>query len=358
MGLMEFMQSPTGKRVTGVAYSLGASIVIIGALFKIMHWPGAGVMLTIGMGTEAILFAIGIFDKPHKDYHWELVWPELDDEGAEGSAHGVVPAGTDSKELSIPTVDPKTLVEEQLKNLSEGVSKLGNTASQLANLSEAANVSSSYISNVNAASQAAGAFAASQANLKNSSDSLVNSYKDIEASISSASSGSKNFADQMNGINKNISSINSMFEIQAKTASEQGEAMSLVTTALKTVAGSINSSASSAEAYKSLPIAEQMADKAHWWVLIATYFFLTVAELFISPLGLSFVSKVAPKSMLGLCQGLWLGATALGNLLLWIGPLMYNAWPIWQCWTVFAVVCFISMGVMFGMVKWLEKVTA
>ena len=114
----------------------------------------------------------------------------------------------------------------------------------------------------------------------------------------------------------------------------------------------------SADAYKALPIAEQMADKAHWWVLIATYFFLTVAELFISPLGLSFVSKVAPKSMLGLCQGLWLGATALGNLLLWIGPLMYNAWPIWQCWTVFAVVCFISMAVMFGMVKWLEKVTA
>ncbi len=114
----------------------------------------------------------------------------------------------------------------------------------------------------------------------------------------------------------------------------------------------------SADEFKAMPIAEQMADKAHWWVLIATYFFLTVAELFISPLGLSFVSKVAPKSMLGLCQGLWLGATALGNLLLWIGPLMYNAWPIWQCWTVFAVVCLISMGVMFGMVKWLERVTA
>lgn len=113
----------------------------------------------------------------------------------------------------------------------------------------------------------------------------------------------------------------------------------------------------SAEAFKSLPIAEQMANKAHWWVLIATYFFLTVAELFISPLGLSFVSKVAPKSMLGLCQGLWLAATAIGNLLLWIGPLMYNAWPIWQCWTIFLAVCLVSMGVMLGMVKWLEKVT-
>ncbi len=114
----------------------------------------------------------------------------------------------------------------------------------------------------------------------------------------------------------------------------------------------------SADAYKALPIAEQMAQKAHWWVLIVVYFFLTVAELFISPLGLSFVSKVAPKNLLGLCQGLWLTATALGNLLLWIGPLMYNAWPIWQCWTVFLVVCLVSMGVMLGMVKWLERVTA
>ena len=97
--------------------------------------------------------------------------------------------------------------------------------------------------------------------------------------------------------------------------------------------------------------------KAAPWVLIVTYFFLTVAELFISPLGLSFVSKVAPRNMVGLCQGLWLGATAVGNLFIFLGPVMYNAWPIWQCWAVFLVVCFISMAVMLGMVKWLERVT-
>jgi POT family proton-dependent oligopeptide transporter len=97
--------------------------------------------------------------------------------------------------------------------------------------------------------------------------------------------------------------------------------------------------------------------KAGPWVLIVTYFFLTVAELFISPLGLSFVSKVAPKNLQGLCQGLWLGATAVGNGLLWIGPLIYNEFPIWVCWTVFLIVCVISMAVMFGMVKWLERVT-
>ena len=93
------------------------------------------------------------------------------------------------------------------------------------------------------------------------------------------------------------------------------------------------------------------------WVLILYYFFMTVAELFISPLGLSFVSKVAPTHMQGLCQGLWLGATAIGNLLLWVGPLIYNNCPIWVAWLVFLVVCLISMGAMFGMLRWLERVT-
>lgn len=106
-----------------------------------------------------------------------------------------------------------------------------------------------------------------------------------------------------------------------------------------------------------LPGATQEAMKSGPWVLILFYFFMTVAELFISPLGLSFVSKVAPSHMQGLCQGLWLGATAVGNLLLWIGPLMYNSMPIWVAWSVFAAMCLISMGTMFGMLKWLERVT-
>ena len=115
----------------------------------------------------------------------------------------------------------------------------------------------------------------------------------------------------------------------------------------------------SAEAFRNMDAAKMAAEglaKSGPMVLIVTYFLLTVAELFISPLGLSFVSKVAPRHMVGLCQGLWLGATALGNIMLWVGPVMYNAWPIQYCWAVFAGVCVISMGVMFGMVKWLERV--
>ncbi|MBR1513979.1 MAG: peptide MFS transporter [Bacteroidales bacterium] len=116
----------------------------------------------------------------------------------------------------------------------------------------------------------------------------------------------------------------------------------------------------SGDAFRAMDAATMLTNglsKAAPWVMIVTYFFLTVAELFISPLGLSFVSKVAPRHMVGLCQGLWLGATALGNLMIWIGPVMLNAWDIWKCWGVFLLICLVSMSVMFGMVKWLERVT-
>lgn len=92
------------------------------------------------------------------------------------------------------------------------------------------------------------------------------------------------------------------------------------------------------------------------WVLFGVYFILTVAELFISPLGLSFVSKVAPAHLQGLMQGCWLGATAVGNACLFLGALMYESISLTATWSVFAVVCFISMAVMFCMVKWLERV--
>lgn len=92
-------------------------------------------------------------------------------------------------------------------------------------------------------------------------------------------------------------------------------------------------------------------------LLIGTYFILTVAELFISPLGISFVSKVAPPHLQGLMQGGWLGATALGNQLLFIGAILYENTPLWLTWTVFVVACLLSMITMLAMLKWLEKIT-
>jgi POT family proton-dependent oligopeptide transporter len=97
-------------------------------------------------------------------------------------------------------------------------------------------------------------------------------------------------------------------------------------------------------------------DKVTPFLLVGTYFILTIAELFISPLGISFVSKVAPPQYQGIMQGGWLGATAVGNQLLFIGAVLYRNVPIWMTWSVFVVACLISMTTMFIMLRWLEKV--
>jgi len=124
------------------------------------------------------------------------------------------------------------------------------------------------------------------------------------------------------------------------------------------IAVSVANGYPSGEEFKGLAEATKDAMKAGPWVLIVTYFFLTVAELFISPLGLSFVSKIAPQHLQGICQGLWLCATAVGNLFIALGVTMLNSFPQqWECWAVFAAFCLISMGVMLGMLKWLERVT-
>ena len=113
------------------------------------------------------------------------------------------------------------------------------------------------------------------------------------------------------------------------------------------------------DALKGFSEAVKESMKTGPYVLILTYFFLTVAELFISPLGLSFVSKIAPKHLQGICQGLWLTSTAVGNLFIALGVTMLNQFPQqWMCWAVFAGFCLLSMTVMLSMVKWLERVTA
>lgn len=111
-----------------------------------------------------------------------------------------------------------------------------------------------------------------------------------------------------------------------------------------------------------LPLHSEIAEigsspiKVTPWLLIITYFVLTVAELYISPLGISFVSKVAPPKYQGIMQGGWLGATAIGNQLLFIGAILYETTPIWLTWTIFVVACCISMFTMLFMLKWLERV--
>jgi len=98
-------------------------------------------------------------------------------------------------------------------------------------------------------------------------------------------------------------------------------------------------------------------DRVSPYWLISTYLVLTVAELFLSPMGLSFVSKVSPPRFQGMMQGGWLFATAIGNKLLFVGSEMWVRIEVWQVWLIFIVCCLISAAFIFSILKRLERVT-
>ena len=101
------------------------------------------------------------------------------------------------------------------------------------------------------------------------------------------------------------------------------------------------------------PVAD--ADRVSTYWLISSYLILTVAELFLSPMGLSFVSKVAPSRFQGLMQGGWLLATAVGNKLLFVGTIMWDRVELWQLWLVFIVCCILAATFIFSILRKLES---
>lgn len=121
---MEWYGSYQGKRVVGMVYSIGAAVVIVGALFKIMHWPGASTVLVAGMCTEALLFLIGCLDKPHPEFHWHEVFPQLLGHGTEPGLLAEMQArpkptlmGGGASEGGAPKANVPALTDKELESL-------------------------------------------------------------------------------------------------------------------------------------------------------------------------------------------------------------------------------------------------
>lgn len=250
MAKESFLSSPKGKKIVGYAYGFGAAIVIVGALFKILHLPGASVVLTIGMGTEAILFALSAFEDPHKEYHWDLVFPQL--EGGEGGPimGAAAPAAAKSGNSIEDIANAGKLSESDAQKLNEGIRKLSETASQIADVTAAVSASSNYARNMNAASDAISAFAATQATLKTSSDSLFASYKTVAESMANVADDAKGYMQEMQGITKNLSSINASYEMQVKAISEQAGIVNDVNDNLKKIQTAMDAASAETAAFK------------------------------------------------------------------------------------------------------------
>ena len=225
---MHWYESYQGKKIVGCVYSLGASIVIVGALFKIMHFPGAGPMLIVGMGVEAILFAIGCLDKPHAEFHWENVFPQLVGFGADPALL------EEMKSRPCPTLlgagegkgnaDVPTLSEKDLESLKSGIANLAKTANQLNELGTIATATNNLTSKLDAAGVAAEQFAEAGKTINEQSAVLSGKYAQVAEDMQKVVAGTKAYEAQVGTVSTQLTALNAVYEMQIKALQAQVEA--------------------------------------------------------------------------------------------------------------------------------------
>ena len=166
------------KKVMNFAYGMGAAVVIIGALFKLMHWPGASAMLIIGLGVEALIFGLSAFDPVEKELDWSLVYPEL--------------AGGEAKKKDAKKENPteaQGLLSQKLDNLLKEAKIDGELMSSLGN------------------------------SIKN----FESAAKGIAPTVDSIAS-QKKYSEEMSMAAAQMESLNSLYKVQLESASRNAEA--------------------------------------------------------------------------------------------------------------------------------------
>lgn len=274
MGFIDkIVNSKAYKETTAKLYGIGAAVVIVGALFKINHWPGAEIMLIIGMGIEALIFFASAFEPLHVTYDWSLVYPELagmedaHGHGAEkekkdkkkdkkadaqvevvgGVAGGTTIIGgfSGTQELDKMLADAK-IGPELIESLGKGLQNLSTTTAGLNNIAGAAAASEKFTSNINVASESvielssaykktadnlnkdllvSGEYLSSVQEATSAVSTLANIYKETANTLSV---GDASYLDELKTMASSLSSINALYEMQIQNSSTQLEATKAV----------------------------------------------------------------------------------------------------------------------------------
>ncbi len=195
-------ESKRGKKAMGMAYGIGAAIVIAGALFKIMHWKGADFMLILGMGTEAFIFLLSAFEPVHEELDWTLVYPEL--AGMDGEGKG----GSESltQELDKMLAEAK-VGPELIEGLGTGLRSLSENVGNMADLSGATIATKEYAENISKASTNLGSMSNSYTRAIEALDSLADSTEAFRSSTATIASVNSN----LEAFDKNIKSLNGIY---------------------------------------------------------------------------------------------------------------------------------------------------
>ncbi len=259
--LDNLVRSKGYKNFMAKLYGWGAAVVIIGALFKINHWPGGTIMLIIGMGTETVIFFLSAFEPPHVEFDWTLVYPQLagipqGEELTSGEEQTEdLLENTPDQMMQVPVSnDPLTarldqmleqanITPELIERLGQGMSNLAESAESMNGIASAAASTDKFVNSLDNAAEAVD-------NLKHATEAVNTLTTIYQETAQALTSGDASYADEMKKLAGSLASVNAMYEMQLQTSTSQLEATKEVEDRIHTMMNNFADSAEGVLKYK------------------------------------------------------------------------------------------------------------
>lgn len=239
MGFVEFLfETKKGKTMLGLLYGLGAAVVIMGAMFKIMHWPGAGPMLVIGLSTEVLIFAVSAFEPVHMDLDWTLVYPELAGMEEDGHGHGAISNKPVTEQLDDMLADAK-IGPELIESLGVGLRKLGDNANKLSEISDASVATNDYTNSLKSASTKVSELA----------DTYTQASNALTGLADAAQSGNATGA-ELQKMASTLEALNRSYEVQLSGSQQQTQTMTTMYEGINALMTNLTDSVEDTKRYK------------------------------------------------------------------------------------------------------------
>ena len=254
-------------------YGYGAAVVIFGALFKIMHWPGASLMLIIGLTTEAIIFIFSSMEPLHEEVDWSLVYPELSGMHGDGEGHGHGEHTHEEKKEEVE--EDKGTITEQLDNmlaeakigpeliesLGQGLRTLSENATKLGDVTEATVATSDFTNNMRNASKSVEGLSSTYEHARtavaSSTENLTQSYVKASTALDSFSSTNaesfqqaQTYSEQLTKVSKNLAALNASYELQLQSSQEHMGNTTKLYTGIEELIQQLNQSVEDTRKYK------------------------------------------------------------------------------------------------------------
>ena len=256
--LDNLVRSKGYKNFMSKLYGWGAAVVIIGALFKINHWPGGTIMLIIGMGTETVIFFLSAFEPPHVEFDWTLVYPQLagmdnvnelenkPDELLNGEGDELMKAPISNDPLTArldQMLEEANITPELIERLGQGMNNLADSAQAMNGMANAAASTDKFVNSLDQAADAVN-------NLKQATDAVNTLTTIYQETAQALTSGDASYADEMKRLAGSLASVNAMYEMQLQTSTSQLEATKEVEERIQSMMANFANSAEGVLKYK------------------------------------------------------------------------------------------------------------